>query len=76
MCLNICPGLMTFPQFMAYHGDSMEHFISVILGRMEDENLSNPTVPFARNIWGKTSLHILAECDDVKHANDVLRILG
>ena len=33
-------------------------------------------IPFARNIWGKTSLHMLADRDDLKHANDILKILG
>lgn len=67
--------MQTFPQFLALHGDSMEKFVTDILNRIE-KGLPQPTIPFARNIWGKTSLHLLADSDDVKHANEVLRILG
>ena len=31
LCLNICPGLQTFPQFLANDGNSIEKFIRLIL---------------------------------------------
>jgi hypothetical protein len=80
LCLNIVPGLQTFPQYLAYHGDSIESFIQMTLQRLEDNQqnpaVEVPTIPFCRNIWGKTSLHILAEMGDAKHANEILKILG
>jgi len=81
ICLNITPGLRAFPQYLAEQGEQMEQFVQDILKRLErkekgDASVVLPVIPFARNIWGKTSLHLLAERDDLKHANDILKILG
>jgi len=75
LCLNICPGLMTFPQFCAQNGESMHHFVNKLLDKIDNDE-DQFIVPFARNIWGKTSLHILADLDNKKQANNILRVLG
>jgi hypothetical protein len=35
LCLNICPGLATFPQFLALNGDQMEKFVNDVKDRIE-----------------------------------------
>ena len=74
LCLNIVPGLQTFPQFLARNGDALDNFIPRVIEKIGTDE--EPVVPFARNIWGNTSLHILQELGDVKHANELLKILG
>jgi len=53
----------------------MHHFVNKLLDKI-DNNEDQFIVPFARNIWGKTSLHILADLDNKKQANNILRVLG
>lgn len=56
----------------------MDGFVAIIKGLYDkdEEDSKIPTIPFARNVYGKTSLHMLADMGDIKHANDLLKILG
>jgi hypothetical protein len=53
----------------------MEKFTTKILDKIA-EGEQMPVIPFCRNIWGYSSLHLLAKVNDVKHANDLLEILS
>jgi hypothetical protein len=59
---------------LAKHGESIDYFINLTIEKMKTGD--GPVVPFCRNIYGKTSLHILADQNDVKHTNEMLQILG